>query len=143
MGIDRRWVPLAAVAGVAVAVAAIVVPLALTRTAGDSADAPGPVPGNAEPSDPVALPADNGAGVPVEGMGTLFRDGTGPIRLCASVIATMDLPTSSASCDRVAVPTTGVEDRWLVNTTTHGQAFSAPVRVEGTFHQGMLAVARV
>jgi hypothetical protein len=146
MGIDRRWAPLAAVAGVAVAVAAIVVPLALTRVAGDENDGTGPVPGNPQqPTDsaPAALPADNGAGVPVEGQGTLYRDRTGPIRLCKSVIVTLDMPTSSASCDRVAVPTTGVEDHWLVNTTTHGHAFSAPVRVEGTFHQGTLAVTRV
>ena len=142
MRIDRRWAPLAAIAGVAIAVAAIVVPLALTRTAGDDTDGPSPG-GPSQPTGPAALPADNGTGIPVEGQGTLFRDGSGPIRLCASVIATLDLPTSSASCDDVAVPTTGVEDRWLVHTTTHGQAFSAPVRVEGTLHQGVLAVTQV
>ena len=141
--LPKRWAPLAAVAGVAIALTAIAVPLALTRTAGD--EPPGPTPEGPEQTEigPVALPADNGAGVPVEGMGTLFRDGTGPIRLCKSVAVTLDLPTSSAGCDRVAVPTTGVEDRWLGNTTTGGQAFSEPVRVEGTFHQGTLAVTRV
>ena len=146
MGIDRlqkRWAPLAAVAGVAIAVAAIAVPLALTRNAGD--DAPGPTPESPEQTDvgPVALPADNGAGVPVEGLGTLFRDRTGPIMLCKNVVVTLDMPTSGASCDRVAVPTTGVEDHWLVHSTTHGHAFSAPVRVEGTYRQGKLAITRV
>ena len=141
MGFDRRWTPLATVVGVAIAVAAVTVPLVLARTAGD--ETMGPVPGGPQRTDPAALPADNGAGVPVEGRGTLFRDGSGPIQLCASVGVTMDLPTSSASCDHVAVPTTGVQDRWLVHTTTHGQSFSAPVRVEGTFHQGTLAVSLV
>ncbi len=57
---------------------------------------PGPTPGSPEQTDggPVALPADNGAGVPVEGLGTLFRDGTGPIMLCKNAVVTLDLPTS-------------------------------------------------
>ncbi len=141
MGIDRRWVPLAAVAGVAVALAAVIVPLALARTDGDGT---GPVPGgSSKPTEPAALPSDPGAGIPVEGQGTLYRDRTGPIQLCASVVSTLDLPPSGAGCDRVAVPTTGVDESWLVNTTTGGQAYSVPVRVEGTFQLGTLAVTRV
>jgi hypothetical protein len=138
--IDRRWVPLAAVVGVAVALAAVIVPLALARTGHEAGPGPG---GSGQPTEPAALPSDPGAGVPVEGQGTLYRDRTGPIRLCASVISTLDLPPSSAGCDRVAVPTTGVDESWLVNTTTGGQAYSVPVRVEGTFHNGTLAVNRV
>jgi hypothetical protein len=89
------------------------------------------------------MPADTGPGVTVEGQGTLFRDPSGPIRLCAALASTLDLPTSRAGCDRVAVPTTGVDESWLVNTTTGGQAYSAPVRVEGTFHLGTLAITRI
>jgi hypothetical protein len=141
MRIDRRWVPVAAVLGVAVAVAAIIVPLALART-GDDETGPSPG-GSGQPTEPAALPSDTGAGVPVEGQGTLFRDRTGPIQLCASVMTTLNLPPSGAGCDGVAVHTTGVDEGWLVNTTTGGQAYSVPVRVEGTFHAGTLAVNRV
>jgi hypothetical protein len=138
MGIDRRLAPLAAVVGVAVAVAAVVVPILLTRTGGE----PGG-PGNGGGGDPAALPSDHGPGVPVGGQGTLLRDGSGPIWFCAGVSVTLDLPTSSASCDRVAVATSGAEEHWLIHTTTGGQAYSDPVRVEGTLRAGTLVVTRV
>jgi hypothetical protein len=144
-GVDRfahgearaRWVPVATVAGVAVVLVAVLVPLAV-RYGADG----GPAAGASDPGPPT-LPLDTGRGLPVQGMGTLLRDRDGPLRLCARVVATMDLPPSQAACGRVAVPVTGVDPSWLVNTTTGGQAYSRPVRVEGTYHSGTLAVSRV
>ena len=136
----RMWAPVASVAGIAVVVAAVVVPLSLQRGQPEQIGAAPTPTGEASVR---ALPADQGGGVPVEGAGTLFRDGTGPIMLCSGVVSTLDLPASGAGCGPVAVPTTGVEPRWLVHTTTGGQAYSGPVRVEGTYRDATLAVNRV
>ncbi|HEX6871089.1 MAG TPA: hypothetical protein VF163_08325 [Micromonosporaceae bacterium] len=149
----RRWAPMAAVAGVAAVVAAILVPLALHRAA-DPIGPGGPVAGGPAGDGPAAgaavagvdaysLPADEGSGVPVRGTGTLFRAGQGQVRLCAEVVGTMDLPQSAAGCSPVAVPTTGVNPGLLVHTTTGGQAYSDRVEVEGRYHGGVLAVSRV
>jgi hypothetical protein len=144
-GVDRftvgearaRWVPVATVAGVAVVLVAVLVPLAI-RYGSDGA----PAAGASDPG-PGTLPPDHGRALPVQGTGTLLRDGDGPIRLCATVVATRDLPPSRAGCGRVAVPVTGVDPSWLVNTTTGGQAYSRPVRVEGAYRGGTLAASRV
>src|SRR5262245_25558029 len=105
MGIDRRWVQLAAVLSVGITVAAVVVPVLLTRTGGEAGD---PSPGGSDRSgDAAGRPSDQRPGVPVGGQGTLLREASGSIRFCASVAVTLDMPTSSASCDRVAVATSG------------------------------------
>lgn len=145
-GPARRWAPLAVATGIAAVVAAVVVPLSLRNDAGP--DGRSGQPGDRGPGDPSGgavptMPPDQGAGVPVEGTGTLLRDGAGPVRLCAEVTITMDLPTSGAGCGRVAVNTTGVDPAVLVHKTTGGQAYSDPVHVEGTYRDGTLAATRV
>jgi hypothetical protein len=144
-GAARRWAPLAAIAGVAAALVIVAVPLGLYRSGGgNEVGAVNGSTGATPPAGvPVPWPASAGAAVPVQGTGTLFRNGTEPIRLCSQVVATMDLPTSSAGCGAVSVLTTGVDESLLVNTTTGGQAYSGPVRVEGTYGGGTLAVTRV
>jgi hypothetical protein len=136
---SRVWAP--AAVGIAAVIAAVLVPLALQR-GGDPIVGPQEPGAAPQPSLPI-LPPDQGAGVPVEGTGTLFRDGSGPIKLCSQVTATLDLPTSLAGCSPVAVVTTGVDASLLVHTTTGGQAYSDPVRVEGTYRDGILSVSRV
>jgi hypothetical protein len=135
------WVPLAAIAGVIAVVAAIAIPLSLRSSgSGDNGLPAGPSPTSI---DEWLLPADSGAGVPVRATGAFFRAGSGPILLCGSVAATADLPTSSAGCDAIAVPVTGVDPGLLIHTTTTGQAFSDRKSVGGRYHQGTLAVQSV
>ena len=136
-GARTRWVRIATVAGIAVVLVAVLVPLAIRYGSGRS-----PAGGDSDPGPPTP-PPDSGRGLPMQGTGTLFRDRDEQIRLCATVFATMDLPSSRAGCGRVAVPVTGVDPSWLVSTTTRGQAYSRPVRVEGTYRGGTLAVSRV
>jgi hypothetical protein len=130
VGVRTRWVPVVATVGIAVVLIAILVPLSLRR---GPAGAPDP-----------ASPSAAGRPVPVEGIGTLLRDGDGPIRLCAQVVVSGDaLPPAIAQCGLVAVVTTGVDGRTLTGATERGQRFSGPVRVEGTYRAGVLAVTRV
>jgi hypothetical protein len=129
--VARRWAPVAAVAGVVVVVTAVAVPVARHRP-------PVPVGGGA------SSPPRPGRGAQMEGLGTLVRDGNGQVRLCAEAMITGDSPPPAVvSCTRVAVPTTGVDDRWLAKPTKSGQRYSPPVRVEGTYAGGVLAVTRV
>lgn len=131
----RRLVAVAA--GVATIVALMAVPLALQGGADD---------GDGSVGGPAAGPPSGTQGSSygrLTGVGVLFRAATGPIRLCDTVIGTMDLPQSSAGCSKVSVPTTGVSERWLVHTTTSGQAYSDPVRVVGILRDGVLAVEQV
>jgi hypothetical protein len=132
----RALAPLTVVAVVFVVSAAVAVPLVLHRGSGHGARDPRAV------AAPVPLPANTGDGVPVEGAGTLLRDG-GDIRLCAEVATTLSLPPSSAACGAVWVPVTGVPKRWFSNKTTEGQSYSVPVRVEGSYRGGTLEVTEV
>jgi hypothetical protein len=126
----RRRAPVAALAAAVVA-AILLVPLAASRIGAPSTGGP-----NTWPS--------TGRSVPVEGFGLLFRDGDGPIRLCAGIGVTEDVPPPSrAFCGPVAVVTTGVDERILTESTERGQRYSGHLRVEGTYHAGTLAVSRV
>jgi hypothetical protein len=129
VAMNARWVPVAAVAGVAVVLAAVLVPLALRR-------ADGPARGSAQPESP----SPSGRALPVEGVGTLVRNPDGQVRLCALVIRAGD---TMALCGSLSVPTTGVDPGWLTHTTPSGQALSGRVRVEGTYRAGELAVTRM
>lgn len=146
----RLWVPVAALGAVAAVIAAVALPLTLSRhpladgtgpgggghPLGSSSPGPGP---NLN-----LMPPDPGTGVHVFGVGSLFRAAPGEgIRLCGTVGATLDLPTSIASCGPVSVATTGVDPARLTQTTARGQAYSTLVRVEGTYHNGTLAVTGI
>jgi hypothetical protein len=129
---NGRWAPVGAVAGVAVVLAAVLVPLMLRR-----ADAPAGASGHPE------SPPPTGRAVPVEGVGTLLRDPDGRVRLCATVIRSGDLDGTIALCGSLSVPATGVDRRWLTHSTPSGQALSDRIRVEGTYGAGILAVTRL
>src|SRR5436190_7354149 len=129
----RALVPLTVVAAAFVVFAAVAVPIELRH----DAEARSP-----RATVPRPLPANTGDGVPVEGVGTLLRDGR-DMRLCAEVATTLSKPPSTASCGAVWVPVTGVPKRWFRNKTTEGQAFSDPVRVEGSYRGGNLKVSAV
>jgi hypothetical protein len=134
----RALAPLTVVAAVFVVFAAIAVPIVLHRSSTGGSGA-----GKSRAAEvPRPLPANTGDGVPVEGAGTLLRSG-GDVRLCAMVITTLSLPPSSAACGAVWVPVTGVSKRWFSNRTTEGQAYSIPVRVEGSYRGGTLEVSDV
>jgi hypothetical protein len=144
--VDDGWVhartpssalaPLIVVAGVFVVLAAITVPLVLRGGAG------GVGTNRAEAGAPRPLPAEQGEGVPVGGAGILLRNGD-DVRLCAEVTTTRSLPPSSATCGAVWVRVTGVPKRWFSNSTTEGQSFSEPVRVEGSYRGGTLDITAV
>jgi hypothetical protein len=147
----RLWGPVATLAAVAAVIAAVALPLTLSRhTPLPSGTGPGAIghPLGSSSTAPVPneylMPPDPGTGVRVFGVGNLFRGAPGEgILLCATVGATMDLPTSIASCGAVAVATTGADPARLTQTTTRGQAYSTLVRVEGSYHNGTLAVTSV
>jgi hypothetical protein len=133
----RALAPLTVVAAVFVVFAAVAVPTVLHRGAGAG--------GARDPraaAPPRPLPANTGDGVPVEGAGTLLRDGK-VMKLCAEVATTLSLPPSSAACGAIWVPVTGVPKRWFSNRTTEGQSYSVPVRVEGSYRGGTLEVRDV
>jgi hypothetical protein len=137
----RALAPLTAVAAVVVVAAVIAVPVALHR-GGAGPAAPGAVAQADVEEPPVPRPAMQGRGVPVEGAGTLLREGR-VTKLCAQVVVTLSLPPSTAACGAVWVPVTGVAAHWLRHSTTEGQKFSDQVRVEGAYANGRLAVNRV
>jgi hypothetical protein len=138
------WAPVAAIVGICAVVTAVVVPLVLHRDSGPSAAHPEPsgLP-TATPAGDRVLPPDQGAGVPVEGTGTLLKAADGGIRLCAQVAVALSLPPASAGCDEISLPVTGVPDRWFTNTAMSGQQWSENVHVQGTLHQGILSVTQV
>ncbi len=142
---SKGWVPFTAVAGIAAVLAIVVIPLALSRSAG-----PGFTPAAADPPTGTpavtphwAMPADQGRGVPVEGIGGLLREPDGTTKLCAGIAVTASLPPTGAGCSHVFVFVTGVDTKWFTESATSGQTWSGSVRVEGTYRGGTLAVNRV
>jgi len=133
--------PLAAVVGVLTVMAGIAIPMAL-RSDGHGSKVAGPSPTPSEVSQWL-LPADTGSGVAVRAIGTLYRAGAGPMRLCAEVAITLDLPTSQAGCQPIAVNVSGVDASRLTHTTTSGQAYSDQVEVRGRYHNGEVVVESV
>ena len=141
----RIWAPVAAVVGITAVLAVVVIPLALHRTgASPGGMAAGPSAGSASPTPADwVLPADQGGGVPVEGIGGLLREPDGTTKLCMDIAVLTSLPPAGAGCSPVFVLVTEVDPKWFTQTATSGQSWSQYVRVEGTFHNGMLAANRV
>jgi hypothetical protein len=133
----RVWAPIAAVAGVAAVLAVVVLPIAFGGGGGGA-------PLGAEPSgppEPAATPVRPAA--PMEGFGTLLREADGTMKLCRDVAVLTSLPPAGAGCSRVFVLVTGVGDEWFTQEATSGQRWSEPVRVEGSYGAGTLAVTKV
>jgi hypothetical protein len=132
----RVWAPIAAVAGVAAVLAVVVLPIAFGGGGG--------APLGAEPSgppEPAATPVRPAA--PMEGFGTLLREADGTMKLCRDVAVLTSLPPAGAGCSQVFVLVTGVGDEWFTQEATSGQRWSEPVRVEGSYGAGTLAVTKV
>ncbi len=139
----RIWAPVAAVVGITAVVAVVVIPLALHRTGasrppGGTAAAPSAGSAAPTPTDWV-LPADQGGGVPVEGIGSLLREADGTTKLCMDIAVLRSLPSAGAGCSPVFVLVTGVDPKWFTESATSGQSWSQYVRVEGTLRNGTLA----
>ena len=128
----RLWAPIAAVAGV---LAVVVLPIAFGGGGG--------APVGAEPSEPGPAVKPPASAAPVEGFGTLLREADGTTKLCREVSVLLSLPPAGAGCSAVFVVVTGVGDEWFTEEATSGQRWSAPVRVEGSYGGGTLAVNRV
>ncbi len=103
---------------------------------------PGPAPDRNRPPSPTFPTDPDGVGR-VGGTGSLIRHQNGETWLCPGITTTADLPTSRAGCGELHVLVTGVDEKWLVHTTTSGQGYSDPVKVEGTYRAGTLAVTKV
>jgi hypothetical protein len=134
----RTWAPVAALAATAAVLAVIVLPAALNRPDDQAGPGTGP---QSPPS--LTFPTDPDGVGRVGGTGSLIRHQNGETWLCPDLAMTADLPTSHVGCGELHVLVTGVDQKWLVHTTTTGQAYSDPVKVEGTYRAGTLAVTMV
>ncbi len=135
----RTWAPVAALAATAAVLAVIVLPAALNHPGDESGPGTGP---QTSPPSPTDATDPDGVGR-VGGTGSLIRHQNGETWLCPDLAITADLPTSHAGCGELHVLVTGVDEKWLVHTTTTGQAYSDSVKVEGSYRAGTLTLTTV